>query len=115
MRSKPQDAALEEIAGLVRGGAREVVLTGIEVASYGRDLGDTSLEELLCAADALPEVRRYGVRIRLGSLEPSLLRPGFIEKYHAFPPLRRIFTYRSRAAARARLRQCAANTTPTAP
>lgn len=80
VRSKQQDAALEEIAGLVRGGAREVVLTGIEVASYGRDLGDTSLEELLCAADALPEVRRYGVRIRLGSLEPSLLRPGFIEK-----------------------------------
>ena len=59
VRSKQQDAALEEIAGLVRGGAREVVLTGIEVASYGRDLGDTSLEELLCAADALPEVRRY--------------------------------------------------------
>lgn len=58
VRSKQQDAALEEIAGLVRGGAREVVLTGIEVASYGRDLGDTSLEELLCAADALPEVRR---------------------------------------------------------
>ena len=80
VRSKPKAEALAEIAGLVRGGAREVVITGIEVASYGRDLGDTNLEDLLCAADELPEVRDNGVRVRLGSLEPSLLRPEFIKR-----------------------------------
>ena len=80
VRSKPKAEALAEIAGLVRGGAREVVITGIEVASYGRDLGDTSLEDLLCAADELPEVRDNSVRVRLGSLEPSLLRPEFIKR-----------------------------------
>lgn len=80
VRSKPQAAVLDEISGLVRGGTREVVITGIEVASYGRDLGNTSLEELVCAVDALPGIRENNVRVRLGSLEPSLLRPEFIER-----------------------------------
>lgn len=87
VRSKPPAEALAEIAGLVRGGAREVVITGIEVASYGRDLGDTSLEDLLTAVDALPEIRENNVRVRLGSLEPSLLRPEFIEKIAALRSL----------------------------
>lgn len=80
VRSKPAAEVLSEVASLVRGGTREIVITGIEVASYGKDLECTTLEGLLCDIDALPEVSGGDVRIRLGSLEPSLLRPEFIKK-----------------------------------
>lgn len=87
VRSKPQREVLSEISGLIGGGAREIVVTGIEVASYGRDLGNTDLGSLLCDIDALPEVRAKDVRIRLGSLEPSLMRPDFIERIAALGSL----------------------------
>ena len=65
--SKPENEVCEEIAGLVRAGYKEVVLTGIETAAYGRDLPDSDLislvEKVNSASDA-PE------RIRMGSLEP---------------------------------------------
>ncbi len=80
VRSKPPADVLAEVSGLALGGTREVVLTGIEVASYGKDLKWVKLEDLLCDVAALPEVVNNGVRIRLGSLEPSLFRPAFIEK-----------------------------------
>lgn len=47
VRSKPAEAVLDEVRGLVAGGCREVVLTGIETASYGRDLPGVTLAELL--------------------------------------------------------------------
>lgn len=80
VRSKAPREALEEIAALVRGGAKEIVLTGIEVASYGKDLTGCDLGRLLEQVDALPEIKNGGIRVRLGSLEPSLLRPDFIER-----------------------------------
>lgn len=87
VRSKPREEVLSEITSIIDGGAKEIVLTGIEVASYGRDLPDTDLGSLLCDIDALPEVRGNNVRIRLGSLEPSLMRPEFIEKIAALSSL----------------------------
>lgn len=76
VRSKPPEAVLAEVAGLAAGGCREVVLTGIETGSYGRDLGGGSLADLLEAVERLPGVGR----VRLGSLDPSLLRPEFVER-----------------------------------
>lgn len=87
VRSKPHDEVLSEIAELIARGAREIVVTGIEVASYGRDLGNTDLGHLLCDIDALPEVKDNSVRIRLGSLEPSLMRPEFIKQIATLPSL----------------------------
>ena len=77
IRSKPKNEILAELELLAKGGCREVVLTGIETASYGIDLGDYRLAELLRDADSL---LGGDVRIRLGSLNPSLIKPKFVEK-----------------------------------
>ncbi|MBE6604178.1 MAG: tRNA (N(6)-L-threonylcarbamoyladenosine(37)-C(2))-methylthiotransferase MtaB [Ruminococcaceae bacterium] len=74
--SKPQDEVVREVAGLIHGGCREVVLTGIETASYGRDLKSTSLITLLEAVDAI----KGDFRIRLGSLDPSLMKEDFVAR-----------------------------------
>lgn len=76
IRSKPFDEVIKEVSCLVRGGCREVVLTGIETASYGRDLDGVDLASLLSAVD---EIEGIG-RVRLGSLDPSLITPAFVDK-----------------------------------
>ena len=76
VRSKSPDLVIKEVEQLVAGGCREVVLTGIETASYGRDLGNVDLADLLCRVD---KIRGIG-RVRLGSLDPSLIRPDFVKK-----------------------------------
>ena len=55
---------------------REVVLTGIETASYGKDLRDCDLSDLLQRVDRIPRIGR----VRLGSLDPSLIKDAFVEK-----------------------------------
>ena len=70
VRSKSPDDVLAEVEGLVRGGTREVVLTGIETASYGADLDGfrlIDLLEMLCEKSAVE-------RIRLGSLTPEMMK-----------------------------------------
>ncbi len=76
IRSKPQDEVIREVCALTRGGCREVVLTGIETASYGKDLGDTTLGELLSRVDRIEGIGR----VRLGSLDPSLIKEAFVKK-----------------------------------
>lgn len=77
VRSKPAEAVLEEVRGLIVGGCREVVLTGIETGSWGRDLpGEPCLSGLLRQVDALPDIGR----VRLGSLAPSVVTPRFVEE-----------------------------------
>jgi threonylcarbamoyladenosine tRNA methylthiotransferase MtaB len=70
VRSKPPADLREELAGLVESGYREVVLSGINLSSYGRDLGLRFLDALELAS-SVPGLER----IRLGSLEPDLLTP----------------------------------------
>ena len=74
--SKAPEEILREVEGLIQGGCREVVLTGIETASFGRDLKTTSLIELLEAVDRIPG----DFRIRLGSLDPSLMKEDFVAR-----------------------------------
>ena len=50
----------------------EIVLTGINITCYGQDI-DTSLSDLLLRLSALP------VRVRLGSLEASVITPEFLD------------------------------------
>lgn len=83
VRSKPLAEAVAEVEGLVRGGCREVVLTGIETASYGRDLEGVSLIDLLEAVDRIEGLDR----VRLGSLDPSLMRAPFVERLAALRTL----------------------------
>ena len=75
VRSKPICDVVSEVGALAAGGVREVVLTGIETASFGVDTHE-SLADLLDAVDRIEGVER----IRLGSLEPTLMRPAFLER-----------------------------------
>ncbi len=76
VRSKPLETAVKEFEGLVKSGYKEIVVTGIEIASYGEDTGD-SLSKLLCKFDSLCD---DNTRIRLGSLEPRLITEDFAKK-----------------------------------
>ena len=83
IRSKSEGEVLDEVRTLTENGCREVVLTGIETASYGKDLADTDLGILLKKVDAIDRIGR----VRLGSLDPSLIRPAFVERISTLPSL----------------------------
>ena len=76
IRSKKPEDVIAEVTELTKGGCREVVLTGIETASWGKDLEGWTLADLLERVDAIPGIGR----VRLGSLDPSLIRPAFVER-----------------------------------
>ena len=76
VRSKPQDEVIREVEGLYARGTREVVLTGIETGSYGRDLDGVDLAGLILTLDA----RGSCERLRLGSLAPELVGADFIHR-----------------------------------
>jgi len=77
LRSLPVERSAEETAKLAQKGFRELVLTGIEVASYGVDLpGKPGLADVICAcAEKAGEMR-----LRLGSLEPTVITEEFCRK-----------------------------------
>ncbi|MBQ2960435.1 MAG: tRNA (N(6)-L-threonylcarbamoyladenosine(37)-C(2))-methylthiotransferase MtaB [Oscillospiraceae bacterium] len=88
LRSLPLDAARKETAKLNREGFKEIVLTGIEVASYGVDLeGKPGLADVIeTVAEAAPDMR-----IRLGSLEPTVITEEFCRRLAATGKLCRHF------------------------
>ena len=75
VRSEPLATAVAQAKALAAEGYREVVLTGIEIASWGWDFKDGSrLPQLVRAlCEAVPEVR-----VRLGSLEPRVIDGEFL-------------------------------------
>ena len=77
VRSKlPQDV-ISEVEGLYKSGTREIVLTGIETGSYGKDFDfDYGLGDLILEL----EKRGSCERIRLGSLAPELIGKSFVDK-----------------------------------
>ncbi|MEG2570372.1 MAG: tRNA (N(6)-L-threonylcarbamoyladenosine(37)-C(2))-methylthiotransferase MtaB, partial [Clostridia bacterium] len=77
VRSMPRDIVIAEARRLAECGYREIVLTGIEISSYGVDF---TPRETICDLiyDVCTEVPT--VRIRLGSLEPRTIDEIFIEK-----------------------------------
>ncbi len=77
LRSLPPEKAAAESARLASEGFRELVLTGIEIASYGVDLpGTPGLAELLETVAA----SCGDMRLRLGSLEPTVITEAFCER-----------------------------------
>ncbi len=83
VRSKPLSEVLEQVRVLTDNGCAEIVLTGIETASWGKDLDRGDLGDLLIAVDALEGIGR----VRLGSLDPSLIKPRFVDKIASLPSL----------------------------
>ena len=84
MRSLPLDKAAAQAAKLAGEGFLELVVNGIEISSWGRDLpGKPTLIALLEAlSSAAP-----GVRLRLGSLEPRTIDEDFCRRAAALPSL----------------------------
>lgn len=84
VRSLPLAAAVEQTRLLAGQGYRELVLTGIEISSYGRDLPEkpnlTDLIEAVCVAAG-------DMRVRLGSLEPRTVTDDFCRRTAALPNL----------------------------
>ena len=75
-RSRPRQDVLAEIEALVAAGYNEVVLTGVHIGSYGRDLG-SDLGQLV--EDILAETTVS--RLRLSSIEPWDLGPSLLNQW----------------------------------
>ncbi len=83
VRSKLPEDVINEVKGFIAAGCREIVLTGIETASYGRDLDGVTLGGLLREVDAIA----CNCKIRLGSLDPSLFKQRFVDEIKDLPSL----------------------------
>ncbi len=84
IRSRAVSSVVEEVNALSRSGIREIVLTGIHLSSYGKDFENgTTLLDLIREAARVPGIER----IRLGSLEPGIITPSFIEGLKDVPAL----------------------------
>ena len=84
IRSAPVDVAVSQAQELARRGYREIVVTGIEIASWGADLpGKPAVTELIEAVcNAVP-----ALRVRLGSLEPRIVTEDFCRRLSRLPNL----------------------------
>ena len=84
IRSAPLELAVEQAKELSARGYREIVVTGIEIASWGFDLPGkppvADLIEALCAA--VPDLR-----VRLGSLEPRIVTEEFCQRLKKYDNL----------------------------
>lgn len=84
VRSAPLELAVEQARELARRDYREIVITGIEIASWGVDLpGKPAVTELIeGVCRAVPNLR-----VRLGSLEPRVVTEDFCRRLAALPNL----------------------------
>lgn len=84
IRSAPLETAVAQAKQLEQAGYREIVVTGIEIAGWGRDLPGKPPVWLLIAeiCKAVPHLR-----IRLGSLEPRIVTEEFVAALSGFQNL----------------------------
>lgn len=77
VRSRKSESILSEIRRIAEEGIKEVVITGIHVASYGKDFKeDYKLIDLLEEINKIEGIKR----IRLGSIEPLLINEEFMKR-----------------------------------
>lgn len=76
VRSRHIESIIEEVKRIVSNGYKEIVLTGIHVASYGKDLGEIKL------IDVIEEISKIeGLeRIRTSSVEPIIITEDFVQR-----------------------------------
>ncbi len=84
IRSLPLEDAVAESRRLAGMGYRELVLTGIEISSWGRDLprGETTTDLICAICEAVPHCR-----LRLGSLEPRTVTEDFCQRLSQYTNL----------------------------
>ena len=81
VRSRSPESITKEVRELAKNGYREIVLTGIHIGSYGKDLKDKTLLDAIKAVNEVEDIKR----IRLGSVEPRVLTKDFIEEISKMP------------------------------
>lgn len=81
IRSRHLENIIAEVKRLSKNGFKEIVLTGIHIASYGKDLKDTTLIDVIKSVQEIGGIER----IRLSSVEPTLLTEEFIKEVKAIP------------------------------
>lgn len=74
VRSRDLESIIDEAKALSESGFKEIVITGIHIASYGKDTKTHSLIDVLCELDKLDKLQR----IRLGSIEPFIVTEEFV-------------------------------------
>lgn len=75
IRSRLPEDVLKEVKRFAESGFKEIVLTGIHVASYGKDIKTTSLIDIIKKVHEIQGIER----IRLGSIEPMAITQEFIQ------------------------------------
>ena len=81
IRSRNEDQVLAEVQRLVNLGFKEIVLTGIHILAYGKDLGTTDLLQLIQRVHEVDGLER----IRMSSIEPVAITETFIEALSSLP------------------------------
>lgn len=77
VRSREPEHIIKEIKQIANEGIKEVVITGIHIASYGKDFKkDYKLIDLLEEINKIDGIER----IRLGSIEPLLITEEFVQR-----------------------------------
>ncbi|QNU67886.1 tRNA (N(6)-L-threonylcarbamoyladenosine(37)-C(2))-methylthiotransferase MtaB [Ruminiclostridium herbifermentans] len=83
IRSRKPEAIIQEVKELSENGFTEIVLTGIHLASYGKDLKTTSLLDIIQRINVIEGIKR----IRIGSLEPTTITEEFVKAANKMPKL----------------------------
>ncbi|MDD7511138.1 MAG: tRNA (N(6)-L-threonylcarbamoyladenosine(37)-C(2))-methylthiotransferase MtaB [Peptostreptococcaceae bacterium] len=83
VRSRDMEEIAEEAEGLISAGFKELILTGINTALYGTDLGLGGIAPLIGRLNSI----EGNFRIRLSSLEPTVIDAEYVKKLFAYPKL----------------------------
>ena len=81
IRSRKPEEVVEEVKKLAENGFKEVVLTGIHVASYGLDLGNITLADIIEKVHSVDGIER----IRFSSMEPLAIDNEFVARMSKLP------------------------------
>lgn len=81
VRSRPLDHIQKEVRQLAANGYKEIVLTGIHIGSYGKDMENCGLIEAVKAVCEVGGIER----VRLGSVEPRILSDAFVTELSTLP------------------------------
>ncbi len=83
IRSRKENNVLAEAIRLSKANFKEIVLTGIHVASYGKDLVDTNLISIIKKIAKIDGIQR----IRLSSIEPTIIDDEFVDMLKTTPKI----------------------------
>ncbi len=83
VRSRRPEQVIEEVERLAKNGFKEIVLTGIHVASYGMDLKCTNLIDIVKQVNKIEGIER----IRFSSMEPTAVTEEFVAEMKSMPKI----------------------------